>query len=458
MIRLVTLGALLLLLVRIVYVANRPVAKTTSGPANLEICVWGMPWENDLYTKVYIPDFERQHPGVKVRFHHFEDYNNRVLLSHAGGIAPDVIRQSLETGMGWMRRGMNLPLDKYIDGPDGIDRKDFIPILWEGLRFDGQTYGVPQDINIVGLYYNKDLFDKAGLAYPDANWTWDDLKRASEKLTQDTDGDGHPDVIGLDMGWGGWSFRPFLYQGGTDFWSKDGLRTIIDRPEAAEALKYYKSLMRNYSLTRSNSQRGGLGPDKFFEAGKVAMFMDGSWRTPSLKKNAPNLRFGVAPLPRGKRAMSVSGSCYWAVSSQTKHPEMAWKLVKYLSSQEALIKYWQYLWVAPPARWSALRSPQFRQVTGAGDKIPGLKDDKEFEEKCGWIPQVLENGWTTVEIANPYTDRLMLHFGEAVDRVLLENADPQTELTKAAEKTNAQIEESRRMDALSRGEKLGGAR
>jgi multiple sugar transport system substrate-binding protein len=454
MIRFLTLCVLGLLILRVVFVAQAPAAAPAlDRPISLEMSVWGMPWENDLYTQHYIPEFERQNPGIRVRFHHFEDYNNRILLSHAGGIAPDVIRQNIDAAMGWIRRGMNLPLDAFIDGPDGIDRDDFIPILWDRLQSQGQTYGVPQDINIVALFYNKDLFDAAKMPYPDSSWTWDDLSEAAEKLTQDRNGDGHADVLGLDFAWGGWSFRPFLYQSGASFWSEDGERSAIDSPEAAEALRYYRSLMQKYTLTRTNSQRGGLGPDKFFEAGKVALYIDGSWRTPSLKKNAPNLRFGVAPLPRGARAMSVSTSCFWAVSSQTKHPEAAWKLVKFLSSTEALERYWQYLWVAPPARWSALRSPKFREVTGAEGRIPGLESEEEFEEKCGWITEVLENGWTSVEVCNPYTNRLMLHLNEAVDRALLQQADPAAVLREAAEKIDRQIEEAKRAEALARGER-----
>lgn len=451
MLRLLTGCVFVLLVGRMAMVAFRPRTEETShGTITIEMCVWGMPWENDLYTKVYIPEFERQNPGIKVRFHHFEDYGNRVLLSYAGGIAPDVIRESTSGNMPWIRRGVNLPLNKYIDGRDGIDRKDFIPILWESIKYNGETYGVPQDINILGLFYNKDIFDKAGLPYPNENWTWKDLKEASDKLTQDTDHDGHPDIIGLDMAWGGGNFMPFLLQAGGEVWADDGNRTVIDSPEAAEALKFYRSLMKTYSLTKSSSQRGGLGPDKFFEAGKVGMFIDGSWRSPSLKKNAPNLHFGVAPLPRGKVPMSVSGSCFWGISSQTRHPEAAWKLVKFLSSTDALTEYWRFLWVAPPARWSALRSPKFRDVTGAPGKIPGVDSPAEFKERCGWITEVLENGWTTLKHSSQNSDRLSLNFNEAVDEVLLENADPLKSLREAARKTNQQIQDALRIERIGK--------
>lgn len=448
MLRALSILALLALIVRAIVVADRHPAPVRPGqPVNIEMSVWGMPWENDLYTKIYIPEFERLNPGIKVRFQYFEDYPNRLLLSHAGGIAPDVMRQNISFAMLWLRKDVDLPLDSSIDGPDGIDRKDFLPVAWQGIRYNGKTYGVPQDVNILAMYYNKTLFDRAGMSYPDSTWTWADLKRAADRLTVDRDGDGHPEVVGLDMGWGGGLFCPFLLQAGGHFWNADQTQTVIDSPEAAEALRFYKSLMRNYTLTRSNSVRGGLGPDKFFEQGKVAMFIDGSWRTPSLKKNAPGLRFGVAPLPRGKRALSVSSSCFWAVSSQSKHPDAAWKLAKYLSSQAALTTYWQYLWVAPPARWSSLRSPEFHQVTGSPGKIPGLPTEAEWKEKCSWIPEVLEHGWTSVEVSGPYTSQMMMHLNEAVDKVLLENADPATVLREAARLTNDDIRKAREAEA-----------
>ncbi len=439
MIRLLTLTALVLILARAVWIGTRPaIDPPSNAPITIEMSVWGMPWENDLYTKVYIPEFERQNPGIRVKFHHFEDYSNRIRLSVAGEIAPDVMRQG-EGGPQWIKRGMNLSLDRFMDGPDGIDREDFIPILWDIVKYKGQTYGIPQDINIIGLYFNKDLFDRAGLKYPDATWTWKELKAAADRMTLDEDGDGHPEVLGLHMGWGGGGFRPFLYQGGGRFWSEDRTRAAFDRPEAAEALRYFKSLMKSFTLSKAQSQRGGLGPDKLFEAGKVAMFYDGSWRTPSLKKNAPKLRFGVVPLPKGVQSMSVSGSCFWGVSAKTRHPEAAWKLAKFLSSTEALVKYWQFLWVAPPARWSALRSAGFQQISGSKGKIPGIDSPAEFREKCAWVLEVLEKGWTTIEMVHPDLQKAQLHLNEAVDRVLLQNADPAKVLREAAERTNKQI-------------------
>ncbi|MCC2672399.1 MAG: extracellular solute-binding protein family 1 [Armatimonadetes bacterium] len=400
-----------------------------------------MPFENTLYTRYYIPQFERENPGIRVRFHHYDSYSSRILMLRAGGIAPDVMRQNIEFGAQYLRRGFNLPLDRYIDGPDGVDRRDFIPVTWEPLRYRERTYGIPQDINIRALYYNRDLFEAAGIPPPTTNWTWADLKRAGEQLSDPARNGGHPDVAGLVTGFRATDWLPFYYQAGGQVWNADKSRPQLDTPEAVEALTFFKTVAGSSSISQASSERGGLGPSTFFQNGRAAMLIDGSWRSPQLKKSAPDLRFGVAPLPRGKQAMSVSTSCFWSVSAQTRHPDEAWKLVKFLSDKEQLIRYWQYLWVAPPARWSALRSPEFQQVTGAGADNPGLSGAAEFQEKCAWIPYTLEHGQTTTEFIGPFTRQLYDKLSFAVEDVVLQGGEPQAALKKAQREMLDQIRE-----------------
>lgn len=414
----------------------------TGGRVEVELSVWGMPFENALYRKEYIPEFERRHPDIKVRFHHFDNYAPRILMLRAGGIAPDVMRQNITFGAQYSRRGMNLALDRYIDGPDGIDRSDFLPILWEPLRHNGKTYGLPQDVNIRGLYYNKDLFDAAKLPYPDETWTWKDLKEAVERLQDPRRNGGRRDVAGLLDGSNSFSFLPYYYEAGGKVWNADKTVPDLDNSTAVQALTFFKSLRGDFLASQSNSERGGLGPFTFFQNGQAGLLIDGSWRTPQLKKSAPGLRFGVAPLPRGEKSMSISTSCFWGISAQTKHPDQAWKLAKFLSEKEQLIRYWQYLWVAPPARWSSLRDHRFRVVTGAPPDSPALSGEAEFREKCAWVPWSLEHGATTTEYIGPFTNQLIDKLNYAVEDVLLQNGDPRAALARAQRETRAAIREA----------------
>ena len=416
--------------------------KRAGGRVEIELSVWGMPFENALYLKEYIPEFERRNPNIKVHFHHFDNYTSRILMLRAGGIAPDVMRQNTNYGAQYIRRGMNLPLDRYIDGRDGIDRNDFIPVTWEALRYNGRTYGIPQDINIRGLFYNKDLFDAAHIRYPDDNWTWDDLRSAAGKLSNPALNGGRKGIAGLLAGFHTSDWMPFYYQAGGRMWNADKTAPAFDNEEAVASIAFIRSLSGDFIMSQSTNERGGLGAYTFFQNGHAGMLIDGSWRTPQLKKDGKNLRFGVAPLPRGKQAMSISTSCYWGISAQTKHPDEAWQLAKFLSSKEALVRYWQTLWVAPPARWSALRSPDFRRITGAGKDSPALPTQAEFREKCAWIPSVLENGHTTMEFIGPFTSQLNLKMDYALESILLQDAEPRAALRKATSETIVQIREA----------------
>lgn len=418
--------------------------KRAGGRVEIELCVWGMPFENTLYLKEYIPEFERQNPNIKVRFHHFDNYTSRILMLRAGGIAPDVMRQNTNYGAQFIRRGMNLPLDRFMDGPDGIDRNDFIPVTWEALRYNGRTYGIPQDINIRGLYYNKDLFDAAHISYPDESWTWKDFKSAADKLANPATNGGKKGIVGLLGGFHVGDWMPFYYQAGGQMWNADKTVPAFDNEKALASLAFLKSLSGDFMMSQSTSERGALGPYTFFQNGQAGMLIDGSWRTPQLKKDGKSLRFGVAPLPHGEKAMSISTSCYWGISAQTKHPEEAWKLAKFLSSKEALVRYWQTLWVAPPARWSSLRSPDFQRITGAGKESPALPDPAEFREKCAWIPSVLEKGHTTMEFIGPFTSQLNSKLDYALSSVLLQNAEPKAALKRAKRETLQQIEEAKK--------------
>ena len=111
---------------------------------------------------------------------------------------------------------------------------------------------------------------------------------------------------------------------------------------------------------------------------------------------------------------------------------------------DALIRYWQSLWVAPPARWSSLRAAEFQQITGAGKDSPALPDAAEFREKCAWIPYVLEQGETTMEFIGPFTNQLYPKLDYALQDILLRGEEPRAALQKAQRETLQQIKEAKK--------------
>src|SRR5690606_17681505 len=106
------------------------------------------------------------------------------------------------------------------------------------------------------------------------------------------------------------------------------------------------------------------GPAQLFKAGRVAMMLDGSWRAPNIELDAPHIDFRVVPLPSHRERAVVSGSVLWCVSAHSQNKEKAWEMVRWLTSAEQLLRYWNDLRVALPGRRSVIESPEFQVSTG----------------------------------------------------------------------------------------------
>lgn len=273
-----------------------------------------------------------------------------------------------------------------------------------GLQGD-HIYAIPEDNAQFGLFYNRALFREYNQAHPrepipyppaDGSWTWSEFRAAAKKLTKyETAKAGSTPRItqaGIDFAIWAWPYMTFFAQADGHLWSDDGLTCTINSPAGAEALDFLRTLQRvdrSFEPSLSGYQ-SGTGPDALFAAGRTAMLLDGSWRVPSLELVAPDLDFGVAPLPRGKVPAVVSGCVLWAISANARYKDDAWKYLHWLTEPEQAIVYWETLRVAPPASLAALASPRFRETPGLpspdGDGwiIPPMSSEN-YELRAAWM-------------------------------------------------------------------------
>jgi multiple sugar transport system substrate-binding protein len=437
----------------------------TEAAATIELTysVWGMPWEDLLFESYYAREFERRHPGVKIRYLRYSggELVNKYNAWHVRGMGADVMRQHLAYYDKMVEQGINAPLDDYVkrDLRDE-DIKDFVPQVWQRLKVKGHLYAVPEDLNQLGLFYNKDIFDAYNrthpndpIPYPDGSWTWEDLRRYADKLTIRKGK--RIDVYGFDFSPGAGLFYAFLFQAGGRVWNEDKTRTLVNSPEGVEVLHFWRTLVRGLHIARPTEMRdSAVGPDKFFEFGRTAMFIDGTWRIPDVKNQAPHLRFGVAPLPRHRHRATVGGSCLWAISAHSPHKDLAWEFIKFLISKESNEKYWDVLWVAPPARLSAVFANSFRDTGGITDQgkvlIPPLKRE-EFEEKAAWMLENLRQGCVHIDQYGLYSPDLNRHLDIAIQKVMLPGSkvSPQEALDQCVKEVHQTIDRERRLKGLS---------
>jgi len=366
----------------------------------LLMTVWGMPFEDALFRDVYARGFEREHPGLTVQYQRYVDQDRKYEAWHAVGRGADVMRVPISSYHGMVAKGMLEPLDRFIHDPNvGLtpaEQADFIPSLRQPLAVDGRRYALPSDNAQYGVYYNTRIFDEydrahpdAPLGYPNVNWTWEDLKRAHEKLTI-TGPRGEIVQYGVSFELWAWPFLTFLKQAGGEMWDEAQTTTLVDSDAGVEALEFLVTLIPKNSPLRSiEMAETASGPDDLFKVGKLAILLDGSWRAPNLEKESPQLDFAIAPLPRHRKRAVVSGSVLWAVSVHSRNKDMAWQMVKWLTRREQALEYWNKLRVAPPALLSVVRSEEFRSTTGLvnerGEVVVPPMPRAEFADRAAWL-------------------------------------------------------------------------
>lgn len=287
----------------------------------------------------------------------------------AAGTLPDVQEiQGLFVNP-FIRDGAFIALDDYIADAD-LDMSDFFPRVMEEWVWEGQTYGIPLVAAPELLYYNRSMFDAAGLEYPSDDWTYDDLREAAIRLTLDDQGRNaadpnfDPTTIkqwGFNTNPGSLAIWAHMYvePWGGNFCANEACTQVdMDTPENLEALNFWYDLVVNQHAALADPYSGaqtGVPGDPFI-SGFAAMGFNGFFGIGQLKATGA-FPFGVAQPPQGPaaRASSLSTRGY-AIAANSEYQEEAWKLIQALTSPEFLSAMWALPGHSVPARRSAAQT------------------------------------------------------------------------------------------------------
>jgi multiple sugar transport system substrate-binding protein len=302
--------------------------------------------------KEQIAVFEKLNPGIKVKW----DWSTRqgghqkVITQIAAGTPPDLIDVSgPEILKIYAQKGVLLNLTPYCEKYD-ID----LSIFWRQcgttefgygnrMYYDGKPYAFPMNAGPIVMFYNKKLFDEAGVPYPKGNWTWDDALEIAKKLTIVDRERKRFKQFGLcfgGLGYGG--FAPLFWQFGAEFYSSDGKKCIINSEEGKKALRFLYDLRYEHHVVPtevdSQSMAGagtgyGGGDLDMFCAGKFAMMPYGRWGVISTRK-VKDLDWGAVPLPKEKHQVTYFVSRTVGIAKGGKHPDAAFQFLKYLTGKE----------------------------------------------------------------------------------------------------------------------------
>ncbi|HMK39411.1 MAG TPA: sugar ABC transporter substrate-binding protein [Bacteroidota bacterium] len=312
-------------------------------------------WEEEI-----IRPFEESHPGIHVvlQTSPYALYVSRSLTSIASGtrladlmFAEDWFGQELiRTGytrdiMPYVRRDISLN-DFYSEAltewrgspPRGEGREDH-----EGL------YGFPACLGLTVLFYNKDIFDRAGIPYPDTTWTYDDLVRTGRKLTVDTDGDGIPDQWGLSFDVHYTGLETVIYSQGGRMLTPDGRHAVLEEPATLKSLEFIRDIFLKDRIASNTTSF--VNAWDLFAGQRAAMILIGSLGAASLEGSS--IRWDMTFPPRGASGLRRSRrfSMAFMIPQNSPHPDEAWQLLLWIltkSPVEHLNR--QYLGMMPTYR------------------------------------------------------------------------------------------------------------
>jgi len=399
---------------------NTSAAAPESGTITLTVSGFSSTPAEDALVQQNLHNFEALHPNIKINWSPITgDYPTKMRANIASNTVPDVFYLTPDMSAEYVSGGKLLNLSPYM-ARDNVKPTDYYSALLNPfVCTSGQVFGLPKDWNSLGVFYNKQMFQAAGVPFPSENWTWSDMQHDAQALTKNpgTPNSVYGIVLSADLSrWGA-----FLLEDGGSVLSKDGTQSTFNNQNGVDALNFYDSFFKNNSGTLPSSVGAGWNGEAFGKQ-RAAMAIEGGWMLPYMASTYPSVQYGIAPLPispSGKRA-NLTFTNAWAAFSGTQHPEAAWELIKYMTGatvQESQLN----AGFALPTLVSLANAPYF----ASHPDFKVLFDAAPYSYADYYGSQD-----TTI-----HTD-----VSNAIDAVLLNKQDAQSALNDAATKINSQLQ------------------
>lgn len=331
--RLVVIGAVLGVLL-----ACSPIR----APTTVSLLVAGDPVELDAYREM-ISGFEAATPDLHIDLitaANADDLLVRLSTSIATGHPPDLFLVNYRYFAQYAVRGALEPLQNRLASSPALDEDAFFPEVIDAFRFRDTVHCLAQNASSLVVYYNRHLFEAAGVAEPPAAWTWDEMIGAAQLLTQDIDGDGAIDQHGFGAEPLIIRIAPFVWSAGAE---------IVDDPNHPTALSFHAPAARNalarfLALGGGESGEGGgsirvnVVPSELeiesedlesrFMNGRLAMYLSSRRATPTFR-TIEGFDWDVAPLPHLGTPVSVLHADGYCMTAGSSHKDEAWRFLEF---------------------------------------------------------------------------------------------------------------------------------
>lgn len=343
---------------------NLPVATSTAGSERaitLRLSDWHLTephWEKAIKERMVV--FEAQNPDIKVELVPvtYAEKESRYITEIQTGAGPDLMHLHGFSIRSFIEKGFLYDITPFIQqeskttwGGEFIDA--WFPQTTELMKLEDRYYALPSDFMAMVLFYNKDLFLEAGLDPDRPPETWDEFLNYAKLLTRDRDGDGKTDTWGfgtvgaVDPGFE-LRFTPILLSFGANYLTADYKCSALNSPDAKEAFRFYISMVTEHKIVPPGVTTKNPGDLRHQMADEqIAMKIGSGWTVPIVAGFNPQLNanevLAAAPIPawagRTAQMPTTAWISAWMINKNTKHPQEAWQLLKFMTSKES-DEYW----------------------------------------------------------------------------------------------------------------------
>ena len=316
--------------------STRSVAPGEFG-GTLSFMAFGDPEELMAYREL-IDAFQVAEPSVTVEFIETSDRDDliaRLSTAFAGGAPPDLFLMNYRFYGQFAVKGVLESLQPYLDSSDVFRADEFYAQAMEAFQVDGEQICMPQNISSLVVYYNKDLFDEAGLSYPEEGWTWADFLRMAKALTVDVDGDGVTDRYGVGMDPEVIRLAPFIWSSGAELVDDetDPTRFAVDTPTAIQAMQDFFDLHSVHGVAPGDEQLESEDTETRFLNGTLGMVFSSRRDTPSFR-TITDFGWDVAALPRRGQPAGILHSDAYCLTTASENKDTAWRFVEFALGPE----------------------------------------------------------------------------------------------------------------------------
>lgn len=346
-----------------------------TGNKVLRVLNWGNTEEEKIANEA-IARFNENNLDVEVKqtcvpVTSWSDFIQKWITMSTSGEAPDVINIGLEAVQMAVSNDLLMPLDEIVSEDQDLSKvkEEYAPVLLDGFSVDDNLYGLPNGTQTMVMYYNKTMFDEAGLEYPKDGWTWDEFYEDAKKLTKS---DGSVYGFGLSSS----------YFQLTPWWSTNNTALVDENQNPAlNSKKMVESVEFLDKLVKEKVTPDPISSDVYtmFSSKQLAMVGAGRWVLNTWQDaGLTNADFDCVQWPVNEKEGSVFGGAAWCISKNTENKELSIELLKSLVSEETL-----------------------KAVAAGGQQVPPTESLATDTEIMGTTPDNIEGIWKAVTVASP---------------------------------------------------------